>query len=233
MLNALIFDMVKCLVVDDEPHAHLVLQNFIKRTAGFEIQDHAYHVLEARELLAQKDFDLVFLDINMPDLSGFDLVVSKEYHLPTILTTAYREHALDAFDQGILDYLLKPFSFERFNQAIGRYRWHTVVEEPDAPKTITMKVDGEMRLFAVEDIIYFQSWGNYVKLFTLDDSFICSSTTREVELNLPRDIFVRIHKSYVVNVEYIANFDIDYVTLSNQIYLPVGITYRKLLSGIV
>ena len=215
MLNATILDMVKCLVVDDEPHAHLVLQNFIKRTAGFEIQDHAYHVLEARELLAKKEFDLVFLDINMPDFSGFDLVVSNEYHLPTILTTAHREHALDAFDHGILDYLLKPFSFERFNQALGRYRRDTPEEELNAPKAITMKVDGELRSFAVADIVYFQSWGNYVKLFTLDVSVNCSSRTPMMELKLQRDIYARIQTPYIVNVTYRPNFDIDYVTLAN------------------
>lgn len=225
--------MVKCLVVDDEPNAHLVLENFIRRADGLVISGQAYHVLDAKKLLAEKEFGLVFLDINMPDLSGFDLILSEKYNIPTILTTAHRDYALDAFDHGVVDYLLKPFSFERFTQAISRSRSVGLVENVDLPEHIEMKIDGDMISFPVEEIVYFQSWGNYVKLFTLENSFICSCTTREVEIKLPRDIFIRIHKSYVVNINYVEKFDIDYVTLSNQTYLPVGITYRKLLSGIV
>lgn len=225
--------MIKCLIVDDEPNAHLVLENFIRRTEGYEVVDHAYHVLEAKELLSEKVFDLVFLDINMPDISGFELILSEEYKFSVILTTAHREYALEAFDYGVLDYLLKPFSFDRFTKAINRYQRVEVLNEKNYPNTIEMKVDGEILSFPLKDVIYFQSWGNYVKLFTIDGSFICSSTTKEVELKLPKHIFVRIHKSYVINIKYVDNFDIDYVTLSNQTYLPVGITYRKLLSGIV
>jgi len=226
--------MIKCLVVDDEPNAHLVLENYIRRTEGLVIEGKAYHVDEAKALLEKQEFDLVFLDINMPDLSGFELVLSNEYHLPTILTTAYREHAIDAYEHGILDYLLKPFSFERFTKAVDRYRKGNNVEEDKVqPTFIALKVAGEMVNFSIPDIVYIQSWGNYVKLFTMTESFICSSTTREIELKLRGGVFMRIHKSYVVNIKYVESFDIDYVILTNQTYLPVGITYRKLLSGII
>lgn len=225
--------MIKCLVVDDEPNAHLVLENYIRRLDGVVIEGNAYHVEEARALLREKQFDLVFLDINMPELSGFDLVLSTEYKLPTVLTTAHPEHALVAFDYGILDYLLKPFSFERFSKAIDRFKKGRIIDNFTLVGSIAMKVAGELVSFDIKDIVYIQSWGNYIKLFTLEENFICSSTTREVEHKLPRDMFVRVHKSYVVNVKYVESFDIDYVILTNQTYLPVGITYRKLLSGIV
>ena len=225
--------MIKCLVVDDEPNAHLVLENYIRRLEGVVIEGHAYHILEARALLKEKQFDLVFLDINMPELTGFDLVLGAEYNLPTVLTTAHPEHAIAAFDCGILDYLLKPFTFERFTKSINRYKKGRSIENPVLPSSIEMKVAGELVTFEIKDIVYIQSWGNYIKLFTLTDNYICSSTTREIEHKLPRDMFVRVHKSYVVNLSYVDNYDIDYVILSNQTYLPVGITYRKLLSGIV
>jgi len=225
--------MIKCLVVDDEPHAHLVLENYIRRLDGVVLAGQAYHVVEARALLREKQFDLVCLDINMPDLSGFDLVLSSEYQLPTVLTTAHPEHALTAFEYGVLDYLLKPFSFERFSKSISRFKKDRTIDKDTLASAIELKVAGEVVSFAIKDIVYIQSWGNYIKLFTVEESFICSCTTREVEHKLPRDMFIRVHKSYVVNVTYVESFDIDYVILTNQTYLPVGITYRKLLAGIV
>lgn len=225
--------MIKCLVVDDESDAHLVLENYIRRTEDLVLEAHAYHVDEARELLKSKSFDLVFLDINMPDLTGFELLGDNDYKPVTILTTAHKKHALDAFEHGVLDYLLKPFSYERFLKAVNRFKRGLRVQEPIWPRFIEMKVDTEIVSFPVEEIIYLQSWGNYVKLFTVKESFICSSTTTEAERKLPGNLFVRIHKSYVVNINYIEKFDVDYIILTNQTYLPVGITYRKLLSGIV
>ncbi|WP_437918122.1 LytR/AlgR family response regulator transcription factor [Sphingobacterium sp. LRF_L2] len=225
--------MVRCLVVDDEPNAHLVLNNYIRKTPDFVVEAHAYHVNEAKLLLKDMEFDLVFLDLNMPDYSGFDLIVSKDYGLPTILTTAYAEHALESYEYGVLDYLLKPFSYERFSKAIHRYTLPKLEADYATSSMVDMKIDGHIVSFPVEDILYLQSWGNYVKLFTQDKSFICTSTTSEAERRMPRNLFVRIHKSYVVNMLYVERFDIDYIILKNQTYLPVGITYRKLLSGLL
>jgi len=223
--------MIRCLIVDEEPHAHLVLLNYINRTEGLRLCGQCCHIDEIEGVLEANTIDLLFLDIHLPDKSGLSILRLTDYNVKTILTTAFSDFALAAFDRGVLDYLLKPFSYERFLQGINRYR--EIFGAPTIIRTVEMKVAGKKMSFELQDVVYLQSWGNYIKLFTTTDSFICNSTTREAERTLPRDHFVRIHKSYLVNINFIEKYDVDYIILKNQSYLPVGITYRRVLLGLL
>ena len=217
--------MVKCLLVDDEPNAHLVLLNFINRTDGLELVAQAYQLDTAKELVQKQHIDLLFLDINLAGQSGFDLISLCTEDTRIILTTAYADFALKSFEFGVIDYLLKPFSYERFLQSIDRY--FKLSGRNPVQQNVEFKVDGNFKSFNVKDIVYLQSWGNYVKLFTKDKEYLCSCTTTEVVNALPKRQFKRIHKSYVVNTDFINKQEGDFIILSNQSYLPVGITYRR------
>lgn len=226
---------IRCLIVDDEKNAHYVLQNYIQKYSGLVLKGQYYDAVAAINFLKEGAADLVFLDINMPGKDGFELMDSLAAPPKIILTTAYTDFALKAFDYGVLDYLVKPIPYPRFEQAIQRYLSHTapVPEAPLQENFITLKTDEGMIDFPLDQIIYLQSWGNYIKLHTSNRTFLCTATTIEVERRLPKTEFIRIHKSYIVATGYIRSFNVDVVSLhALDMILPVGITYRRILNEI-
>lgn len=227
---------IKCLIIDDEKNAHYVLQNYIERHAELVLSGQFYEALTAIEFIQQHEIDLIFLDINMPGKDGFELIKALPAAPGIILTTAYSQFALKAYDHGVLDYLVKPIPYPRFEQAVQRYLQYilaatavTVTEEQE--RFITLKTDQGMIDFLLDDIQYLQSWGNYIKLYTVDKTHLCTATTAEVERRLPKGQFIRIHKSYIVAISQIESFEVDIVSLKSlQDGLPVGITYRRILA---
>ncbi len=229
-------EQIRCLIIDDEKNAHYVLVNYIQRHRGLSLTGQFYNAATAMEFLLHQNADLVFLDINMPGLSGFEMIAALKDPPKIILTTAYSDYALKAFDYGVLDYLVKPIPYPRFEQAVKRFVTNTVKSEPAIRDVefITLKTDAGMVDFPTAEIIYLQSWGNYIKLYTETQTYLCSATTVEVERRLPRDRFLRIHKSYIVAVNKISSFSGDSVLIAvPRVDLPVGITYRRTLAGII
>jgi len=224
----------KCIIVDDEPAAHYVLANYIKQNPQLELVFQGYNGIEAMNYLRENKVDLMFLDINMPEISGMELLKIIPNHPKTILTTAYSEFALESYDYGVIDYLLKPIYFPRFLKAIDRFFGTENVkvkedEEEAIVNTVNVKVDGYLVDIELNQLLFAQSFGNYVKLHTNKRTYLASITTSEFEKCLPEKNFMRIHKSYIVALDKIDETEKDFVIIRKE-KLPIGITYKRELS---
>ena len=221
----------KCIIVDDEPAAHYVLANYIKQNPQLELVFKCYNGIEAMDYLRENKVDLMFLDINMPEISGMELLKILPNHPKTILTTAYSEFALESYEYGVIDYLLKPIYFPRFLKAVERFfsTENNIKAEPeDVVNSINVKVDGYFIEIELDQLLYAQSFGNYVKLHTIKKTYLASITTTELEKELPEN-FLRIHKSYIVALDKIDDSDKDFVFIKKE-KLPIGITYKRELT---
>ncbi|GEP50156.1 DNA-binding response regulator [Flavobacterium noncentrifugens] len=217
----------KCMIVDDEPAAHYVLANYIRQNPQLELVQQCYNGIEALNYLRENDIDLMFLDIDMPEISGLELLQTLKNPPKTILTTAYSEFALESYDYGVIDYLLKPIYFPRFLKATERFLSAFAVEKSIASNLfIPIKIDSSIVDIYVRDILFAQSYGNYVKIFTPGKTWLATMTTAQLEQNLPSEHFLRVHKSYIVALDKIENSDREMITINGE-KIPVGITYRR------
>ncbi|SNR45293.1 LytTR family DNA-binding domain-containing protein [Flavobacterium sp. ov086] len=219
----------KCIIVDDEPAAHYVLANYIKQNPQLELVFQGYNGIEAMDYLRENPVDLMFLDINMPEISGMELLKIIPTHPKTILTTAYSEYALESYDYGVIDYLLKPIYFPRFLKAVDRFFASETVKaktEEAIVNSVSVKVDGYFMDIELDQLLFAQSFGNYVKLHTIKRTYLASITTSELEKCLPEKNFMRIHKSYIVALDKIDVTEKDFVIIKNE-KLPIGITYKR------
>jgi DNA-binding LytR/AlgR family response regulator len=220
-----------CIIVDDEPAAHYVLMSHIRHVSQLELVQQCYNAIEAINYLRQHPVDLMFLDINMPEITGMELLKSLKNPPRTILTTAYSEYAMESYDHGVVDYLLKPINLSRFITATERYFDLSVRkdnEKKESQSFITVKAGGVNTRIELDDILYAQSLGNFIRICTPHKTYIVSLTTSELEETLPDDQFLRIHKSFIVSLNKIHEFGKDTVTI-NDLKMPVGITYRQKL----
>ena len=190
-----------------------------------------YNGIEAMDYLRENKVDLMFLDINMPEITGLELLKIIPTHPKTILTTAYSEFALESYDYGVIDYLLKPIYFPRFLKAVERFfsTENIVKTEEVVINSVNVKVDGYFMEIELDQLLFAQSFGNYVKLHTLKRTYLASITTTEFEKCLPENNFMRIHKSYIVALDKIESTEKDFVIIKKE-RLPIGITYRRELS---
>lgn len=226
---------IKCLIVDDEPPARELLQSYISRLGYLEVAGQCHNGLEAFEWLQKTRADIIFLDIQMPKMNGLELIKSLHHPPSIILTTAFREYAVDAFEQGVIDYLVKPISFERFLKAISRHN-HAMAypapelgrEDPFDTAYMFFKVNKDMIKVLLKDIVYVESIRDYLKIVAHDRSFVTYQRISYMEDKLPEDRFVRIHKSYIVATEKISSFRQDAVRVGSY-ELPVGRMYKKKL----
>jgi len=221
----------KCIIVDDEPAAHYVLANYIKQNPQLELVFQGYNGIEAMNYLRENTVDLMFLDINMPEISGMELLKIIPTHPKTILTTAYSEFALESYDYGVIDYLLKPIYFPRFLKAIDRFFATESVKQKaeETVNSVSVKVDGYLMEIELDQLLFAQSYGNYVKLHTIKRTYLASITTTELEKCLPEKNFMRIHKSYIVALDKIDATEKDFVIIKNE-RIPIGITYKRELT---
>ena len=233
-----------CLIVDDETAAHYVLTNYVERVGRLELVGQCYNAIEAINFLHQHQVDLLFLDINMPEMTGFEFLKTLIHPPKVIITTAYSEFALESYEYWTIDYLLKPIGFPRFLKSIDRFLATQTVPDanPELYQTnalqdatgktdtfFSVKVDGDIIRIEQDDFQYAQSLGNYVKIITNKQTYLASITTTELEHILPSHRFMRIHKSYIVALSKITDHGNGFVMLGNM-ELPVGITYRRELA---
>ncbi|WP_318640703.1 LytR/AlgR family response regulator transcription factor [Flavobacterium ardleyense] len=220
----------KCLIVDDEPAAHYVLQNYIKQNPQLELVHQCYNGIEALNYLRSNSVDLMFLDIDMPEITGLELLATLPDPPTTILTTAYSEFALKSYDFGVFDYLLKPIFLPRFIKSVERFLASQKVETAsDICSSFLVKVDGAMVEIDFQDVLFAQSYGNYVKIFCFKKIYVASITTSELESLLNTNNFMRIHKSYIVAIDKIKSFDKNNILIGEET-IPIGITYKRALS---
>ncbi|MCW4468888.1 LytTR family DNA-binding domain-containing protein [Flavobacterium sp. MFBS3-15] len=225
----------KCIIIDDEPAAHYVLANYIKQNPALELVYEGYNGVEALEYLQENRPDLVFLDIDMPGLSGMELLQKLEKPPRTILTTAYSEFALESYEYGVLDYLLKPIYYPRFLKAVERFfelegfAEGTIGQQEEASGVIAVKVDSDILDIDISLILYAQSYGNYVKIITQKRNYLATITTNDLEKLLPSTHFMRAHKSYIIALDKVDEVRKDLVLIKGN-PIPIGITYRRELT---
>jgi DNA-binding LytR/AlgR family response regulator len=234
--------ILKCLIADDEPLAHTLLTNYISRLKTLSVVGNAYNAFEVMDFLGENDVDILFLDINMPDMSGLEMLKTLSNPPMVILTTAYSEHSLEAFDLGVMDYLLKPIKFDRFLKAVNRIidlkksnRDPSVFSSEIAEKTEKLTPDfmfikdGTTNYkINFNDLLYIQAYGNFAKLYLIQQTLMVSVTMKQLEKDLPEKLFTRVHKSYIVNIQKVSKIEGNFVFM-DKTALPIGAVYKLIL----
>lgn len=219
---------IKVLIVDDEPGSHKVLENYIARMPELELVGNCFNAIEAFNFLKTASVDLLFLDITMPEIDGFGFLKMLEKPPFVIFTTAHSEFAMESYNYNAVDYLKKPIPFERFAKAISKLTlWieKGIYLEPQK-EVLEVKIDGSIKSIPIDQILYVQSLGNYVKIVVQGKVWVTQITTTELEESLPRSQFLRIHKSYIVSKSKIDIMKDDELVLAGNI-LPIGKTFKK------
>jgi DNA-binding LytR/AlgR family response regulator len=228
-----------CLVVDDEQLARELLKEYIAKVPFLELKGLLRNPVEVAEVLDKEHVDILFLDIQMPDLTGIDLLKTLTHKPVVIFTTAYSEYAIESYELDVLDYLVKPFSFERFMKAVNKasdlirlkQNADTVHAENEY---LSIHADHKIYRVRVEDILYIEGLREYVSYYTSDQRIITLASLRKLEESLPKNKFIRIHKSYIVPVDKVKAVEGNMLDIGIK-KIPIGRSYRdkvfKVFSG--
>ncbi len=215
---------MRCLIIDDEPVARDILRQYISDTPALELAGECESALSALEFLKEHSVDLLFLDVNMPKLSGISFLKSLSNPPGVILTTAYSEYALEGFELDVVDYLLKPFSFERFLKAINKIMSKERVVDRDS--AIVIKADGKSYRVLTTEILYVESLGDYLTVHTSNQKFTFYKTMKSLAEELPSPEFIRVHKSYLVAISKIDYLEGNLIYI-NRKEIPIGNAYKE------
>jgi len=232
--------MYRCVIIDDEPIAVRVIRNHLSAFDNFEVVAECNNALEAMPVLLKEKIDLLFCDIQMPQITGVDFVRSLAHPPKVIFTTAYRDYAVDAFELNVIDYLLKPVSFERFTKAMNHFlEWEMHQNEtPDHSEQantrefIFLKADKKHYKVNLNEILYFESLGDYVIAFTINNKIVTKERISTLAETLPQKQFLQIHRSYIVSIDKIESVGPGFVEI-NKKKLPVGRIYKPLLNDLL
>jgi two-component system LytT family response regulator len=234
--------MVRCIAIDDEPLALRQIKSYIERNDQLELVATCRSAVEAQSIVTSERVDLLFVDINMPDLNGLDFVRSLEGNYYIIFTTAHPEHALEGFKLSAIDYLLKPFDYEEFDRATQKVislvdlveRCHIAENakaqseaESSDKEFLSVKADYKTQLVKLSDIIYLESAGEYVRLHIEGSPSITTLfRLKNMEASLSQGNFLRVHRSYIVNLKRISSYTKGRIFLENGEYIPLGENYK-------
>ena len=231
--------MIKYIIVDDEVAAHNNIEEFANNLTNLKLVKNCYNALEAISFLNENTIDLIFLDINMPKLSGFDFLKTLRNPPNIIVCSAYSEFAIDGYAFNITDYLLKPFSFERFLSAVNKV--NTTVLKPKIQinqnndsknERIFLKDSKKHYQIKLKDILYLEAFGNYVKVFFQDKTIITHQTLNHFNSLLSKDDFVQVHKSFIVAIQHIDLIEGNIVHLNNH-KIPISKTYKLNINQLI
>jgi DNA-binding LytR/AlgR family response regulator len=227
---------MKCLIVDDEPLARQLLERYIAGINGLTLVKSAENSIDAFTVIQNRPVDLIFLDIQMPQITGIELLRSLKQRPRVILTTAYREYAFEAYDLDVVDYLLKPISFDRFLRSISKIyqlRQPIALTEEVLPGVqsfdgayIYVKEDREMIKVFLKDILYIESLRDYVRIKTEQRQIITYQKISYLEQKLPESKFVRIHRSFIVACDHVSSFTVHSVRVGG-LEIPIGRNYKN------
>lgn len=224
---------MKCIIIEDEIPAQRILKNFLEKIPNTEIVGCFNSAIKANETITNTVVDVLFLDINLPDLSGMNYLNILQHPPKVIITTAYPEYAVESFEKDmIVDYLMKPFSFDRFLKAINKVKNTVTTVENGATKNqldhVFVNLDKTLQKILFNEINYIASEHNYITIYTSEKKFTLVDALKNWNEKLP-DTFIQIHKSYIVNTQFITKIAGNQVTLHHNITLPIGRTYKASL----
>ena len=213
---------LKCIIIDDEPVARKVLQEFVEDINYLELIGQAENPLKAISLLDENDIDIIFLDINMPKINGIDFLKSSNTYAAIIMTTAYAEYAVEAYGLDVLDYLVKPIAFDRFLKACNKAKEVRELKsllQVNADKIndhFFIKCDNQIEKVFYNDLVYAEAMLNYVMLYTPSGKMMVYITIKSLEEQLPSDLFIKIHKSFIVNRSKIKSIEGNILHIGNE-----------------
>ncbi len=227
---------IKCLLVDDESLALALLAKFIGDTPDLEVSGQCKSSIQAIEILQNEPIQLLFLDIQMPVLSGINLLRTVSHRPVTIFTTAYPQYAAEAYELDAVDYLLKPYSANRFAQAVEKARAVLRLRNAALPKLegyLTVKADRQWVKIAFQDIYYVEGWKEYVKIFTDTGKVVTLESLNNLEKLLPTANFLRVHKSYIVAQTHVQRMDGHELILTNNMRIPVARARKQIVIALL
>lgn len=225
---------VNCLIIDDEPLAVEVIQSHVDKLEALNVVGTCHRAAEAFDILRTKKVDLLFLDIHMPGLTGLEFLRSLRNPPKVILTTAFKEYALEGYELDIIDYLMKPISFERFVKAVNKFfesqprdiELHNVTSANDSNDFMYIRTGKMVNKVLLKDIVYVESLKDYVNIHTNDRTITARQTLSSIENLLNEELFMRIHRSFVVSVNHITGFTATTIAIANK-NLPIGRNYKQ------
>jgi two-component system LytT family response regulator len=217
--------MINCAIIDDEPLSRNVLRQFVADHPDLQLQAEYKDALEAMSGMEKVPVELIFLDINMPKLSGINFYKSLANKPMVIFTTAYPEFAVEGFELNAIDYLMKPIAFERFLQAVQKVKDRRVGHEKTA-EHIMLKVDKKLYRTPFDDILFFEAFGDYVKVHLSDQVLVITHTMKKLLTELPDAQFIRTHKSYIINKSKVAFVEGNQLKIGDQM-VSIGQVYRE------
>ena len=219
--------MLKCCILDDEPLAIKLLSGYVAKTPLLELTLATTDPFKALATVQSGEVDLILLDIQMPELTGIQFMKIIENKCGVIITTAYKDYALQGFEFDVIDYLLKPISFEKFHAAIQKATQRLNTQLPPKEYNHYLFVKSEHRLIKVnfDEIFYFESFRDYITIHTTSDKIMTLQSLRSFEETLPSDKFLRIHKSHLIAIDKISAIENNRILINNT-FLPIGEVYR-------
>jgi DNA-binding LytR/AlgR family response regulator len=232
---------INCIIADDEALAREVIESHAKKIAALNVVATCNNGADVFNALKSSPVDLLFLDIQMPHLTGIELLRTLKNPPPVIIITAYREFALEGYELNVIDYLLKPVSFERFLKAIDKYQQWINPDEKEAvapsPEVKTVdnafiyiKCDKKMLKVMLKDILYVEGLKDYVKIHTTAKSIVTYQTLTYFEETLPADNFIRVHRSYIISLNHIDAYSASQIEIGNAV-IPIGNTFAREVMG--
>jgi len=223
---------IKCIIIDDEPLAISVIENHLKNFDNIEIVESFNNPLNAYRILEQEKIDLIFLDINMPKMTGFDFIENLSYKPLIVITTAYREYAVKSYELNILDYLVKPIPFNRFLKTINKVYQQVYIGNAKSDFTlqqephIFLKVNKKLIKVNLNNILFIESLKDYIKVITTLGDYVVHKSLTAITEELPQSNFIRIHRSYTISVNKVVALEGNTVEISNR-KIPIGRNYVK------
>lgn len=225
--------MLKYIIIDDEPLAHEIIEEFCSMLPHVQLEKNCYNAMEAMQYLNENTVDFMFLDINMPKLRGLDFLKTLTKPPKTIITTAYKEHALEGFELNVVDYILKPFSFDRLVKAVNKISetqtTKTVIKEVSSnsdSNRFFVKGDKKHHQIDLSNILYIEAYGNYTKIFLKDEMIVSHEKISHYETTLTNGNFLRVHKSFIVAINKIKFIEGNRILIEDH-KIPIGQTYKN------
>ncbi|EAY31234.1 LytR/AlgR family response regulator transcription factor [Microscilla marina] len=225
---------IRCIIVDDEPLATDILEAYVSKIAFLELVQICANAFEALDCLKRNTIDLIFLDINMPDLSGIEFLNALPQKPAVIFTTAYADYAVEGFNLDAVDYLLKPISFDRFLKAANKAEsflaskqsGKEVVGADEAPtEHLFVKTEYKIVKVNLKDIWYVEGLKDYIKIVTFEGQLLTLQSMKNMQETLPDAQFMRVHKSYIIAMAYIESIERNKIKIQDK-WIPIGTTYR-------
>src|ERR1700744_101990 len=227
---------LSCIIVDDEPVARKILHEFVEQVPFLDLHGKFENAMKTEEFLKHNTTDIIFLDIEMPKVSGLQLLQKLNIESMVILTTAFPRYALEGYELDIIDYLLKPFAFNRFLKAVQKakdyYQMKSVANVTSQPSYIFIRSEKRIEKIELNNILYAESLGNYVSIYTENKKMVAYLTMKSLESQLPLNEFIKIHQSYLVNSSKIDAIEGTEIKIGSR-SLPMSRNYREMVMKIV